>query len=70
MNAESVNLWYRIVTQQFIDKAHHRELAVLVVTANGHDELLEFADIGVDGIFTAYYSEAVRVLNNYMKSMP
>ncbi len=31
MNAESVNLWHHTVTPEFIDKAHSRGLAVLVL---------------------------------------
>lgn len=58
MNAESVNLWYRTVTQQFVDKVHQKGLAVLVYTVNAPDELLALARMGVDGIFTDYYSEA------------
>lgn len=62
MNAESVNLWYRSVTQEFIDKAHNRGLAVLVFTVNDPEELQALAYIGVDGIFTDYYLKLASLL--------
>ncbi len=62
MNATSVNLWYRTVTQEFIDKAHSRGLAALVYTVNNPDELQALALMGVDGIFTDYYSESASLL--------
>lgn len=62
MNAKSVNLWYRTVSAQFIDKAHKRGLAVLVYTVNVPDEWQMLAQMGVDGIFTDFYAEAARIL--------
>lgn len=62
MKAESVNLWYRSVTQEFIDKAHSRGLAVLVFTVNAPEDLQTLARIGVDGIFTDYYMESASLL--------
>ncbi|MFT5700764.1 MAG: glycerophosphoryl diester phosphodiesterase [Desulforhopalus sp.] len=70
MNAGSVNLWYRTVTPQFIDKAHDRGLIVLVYTVNAPEELRALADIGVDGIFTDYYVESARVLAHQMNNEP
>jgi glycerophosphoryl diester phosphodiesterase len=66
MNAESVNLWYRTISRQFIDQAHNRGLAVLVYTVNAPDELLSIAQMGVDGIFTDYYLEASHVLRQFI----
>ena len=65
MNATSVNLWHRTVTKEFIDKAHGKGLAVLVYTANDPDELKELAVMGVDGIFTDYYSDSATVLAEF-----
>ncbi len=62
MNAASVNLWYRTITPQFIDKAHQKGLAVLVYTVNDPEELRAVANMGVDGIFTDYYLESARIL--------
>jgi len=62
MKAESVNLWYLSLTQEFIDKAHSRGLAVQVFTVNSLDELQALAHMGVDGIFTDYYSESAALL--------
>lgn len=70
MKAESVNLWYRTVTPQFIEKAHNRGLAVLVYTVNDPDELQTLAQIGVDGVFTDYYLEASKVLAKYIDPLP
>ncbi len=66
MNAESVNLWYRTITQEFIDKAHNRGLAVLVFTVNAADELQALAHMGVDGIFTDHFSETASLLAPYI----
>lgn len=62
MKAASLNLWYRSVSAKFIEKAHRRGLAVLVYTVNIPEELLLAAEMGVDGIFTDYYTDAVRTL--------
>lgn len=66
MNAESVNLWHLTVTQEFVDKAHSKGLAVLLYTVNSPDELQALAHMGVDGIFTDYYSEAASLLAPYL----
>ncbi len=68
MNAKSVNLWHRTVTPQFVDKAHDKGLAVLVFTVNVPEELLELANIGVDGIFTDNYLQAASVLAHYINN--
>lgn len=65
MNAVSVSLWCRTVTQDFIEKAHARRLAVFVFTVNAPDDIKALAEIGIDGIFTDYYAEASRLLANY-----
>jgi glycerophosphoryl diester phosphodiesterase len=62
MNAVSVNLWYRTVTSQFVDRAHQKGLKVLLYTVNAPDELREVVEMGVDGVFTDYYSDSVRLL--------
>jgi len=62
MKAESINLWYRTVTPEFISKAHTQGLAVYVYTVNDPDELQTLADFGVDGIFTDFYADAARLL--------
>ena len=64
MNAASVNLWYLTITPEFIKKSHERKLAVYVYTVNDPKELEAMADLGVDGIFTDYYADAVRLLAN------
>lgn len=70
MNAESVNLWYHTVTAQFIEKAHQRGLKVLVYAVNDPDELEKIARIGVDGIFTDYYIDSARFLEEYLSPRP
>lgn len=58
MGARSVNLWYRTVTAEFVQKAHERGLAVLVYTTNSPTEWRNLANIGIDGFFTDNYAEA------------
>lgn len=63
MNAVSVNLWHRTVTTEFITKVHSRGLALFVFTVNNHHEVKKLASMGVDGIFTDFYSEAAKILS-------
>ena len=69
MSAASVNLWYRTVTPEFIEKAHQKGLAVLVYTVNSPEELLAQANIGVDGIFTDCYLQSAQVLAQYINPL-
>ena len=66
MDATSINLWYRTVSAQFIDKAHQRGLKVLVYTVNTPYEWQMLARIGVDGIFTDFYAEAAPLFADYI----
>ncbi len=63
MEARSVNLWYRTISPQFIEKAHARGLQVLVYTVNKPNELLQLIELGVDGIFTDNFALADNLLN-------
>ncbi len=65
MGAVSVNLWFRTVSAQFVEKAHKRGLAVYVYTVNAPDDLLAMAKMGVDGVFTDYYKEALELLTTH-----
>ena len=67
MKAVSVNLWHQTVPKEFIDKAHKKGLAVMVYTANTPDELQALSLMGVDGVFTDYYSDAAASLANFTK---
>lgn len=67
MRAVSVNLWYRSLGREFVERAHGRELAVFVYTVNRPDELKKLAEMNVDGIFTDFYTEAARVLAAYIE---
>ena len=62
MKAESVNLWYRSLTQECIDKAHSKGLAVLVFTVNAPEDVQTLARRGAHGIFTDYYMESASSL--------
>jgi len=62
MKAVSVNLWYRSLTQEYIDNAHSRGLAVLVFTVNAPEDLQAVVKLGVNGIFTDYYLESASLL--------
>ncbi len=62
MRAVSVNLWYRSLNKEFVEKAHNKGLSVLVYTVNDPEELKEVAAMGVDGIFTDFYEQSKQVL--------
>ena len=62
MKAVSVNLWYKTVSAEFVTRAHQKGLKVLVYTVNDPDEIEAMAELGVDGIFTDYYSQAKHLL--------
>ncbi|MCG8566096.1 MAG: hypothetical protein MI747_13545 [Desulfobacterales bacterium] len=66
MKAKSVNLWFQSVTKDVVDRAHGEGLAVLLYTINGETDLLKAADMGVDGIFTDFYSQSREVLKDYL----
>ena len=66
MNAVSVNLWFRSLSRDFVERAHDRGLLVLVYTVNDPDDLMAVARMGVDGIFTDYYAQASRLLADYL----
>lgn len=66
MGAYSLNLWFGSLNASFVEKAHSRDLAVFVYTVNRADHLLAMAEMGVDGIFTDYYSEAKETLARYL----
>lgn len=63
MKATSVNLWYRTVSAEFIEKAHAQGLLVLVYTVNTAEEWREMQKMGIDGIFTDFHAEAKQALN-------
>ncbi len=63
MKARSVNLWYRTVSREFVEKAHGKGLLVLVYTVNEPDELLQLAELGVDGVFTDNFALAASLLD-------
>ncbi|MCG8472076.1 MAG: hypothetical protein MI742_09485 [Desulfobacterales bacterium] len=62
MNAVSVNLWFQTVSEAFVEEAHKRGLKVLLYTINSKDELLAAAKMGVDGVFTDFYTESKEML--------
>ncbi len=62
MEAVSINLWHKTVSEEFVAKAHARGLKMLVYTANTKEDLLAAARCGVDGIFTDYYMQAAEIL--------
>ena len=66
MKAASVNVWFQTVTPAFVEEAHKRGLKILLYTINAKEDLLKAAEMGVDGIFTDFYSEACEVLKAYL----
>ncbi len=63
MNASSINLWYRPLSSEFIEKAHKRGLAVYAYTVNLPADVLSLKEMGVDGIFTDYFADTARLLD-------
>lgn len=64
MRATSVNLWFQTVNKDFVDKAHDRGLAVFVYTVNKPQDWQKLVEMGVDGFFTDYYTDASEFLQN------
>lgn len=62
VKASSVNLWFRTVGESFIRKAHRRDIAVLVYTVNDSSDWQILSEMGVDGFFTDFYSDAASFL--------
>jgi len=52
----------KIITKDFVDKAHELNLAVHAWTVNEPDEMRRMISLGVDGIITDYPSTLLRVL--------
>lgn len=55
-NAVSLNLWYQSVTASIVNRAHAAGLKILAYTVNTLDEAEKMRGLGVDGIFTDFYS--------------
>jgi len=64
MKASSVNLWYRSLSPEFINRAHDRGLAVLVYTVNNPEILQTMRRYGADGVFTDDYADAAVLLSD------
>lgn len=67
MKASSVNLWFRTVSSGFVERAHQAGLKVYVYTANEPQDLHNLLAIGVDGIFTDFYTKSKHILRPYLK---
>jgi glycerophosphoryl diester phosphodiesterase len=52
----------KIITKDFVDKAHELNLVVHAWTVNEPDEMRRMVSLGVDGIITDYPSTLLRVL--------
>lgn len=52
-----------VVTKDFVDAAHERNLKVHVWTINSKDEMQRLIDLGVDGIMTDYPNELLKLLD-------
>ena len=51
-----------VITQRFVDAAHHRGLQVHAWTINDEADMRRLIDLGVDGLITDYPDRLVRVL--------
>ena len=54
MEAFSVNVSLKHITQAFVEEAHHRGLKVYVYTVNHLSDIERMRSISVDGVFTNY----------------
>lgn len=66
LGAVSVNLWFQPLSKDFVEQAHAKGLAVLVYTVNKEADLLASAEMGVDGIFTDFYTHSKEVVADYL----
>ncbi len=64
MNASSVNLWFQTVKPEFIKQTHKYGLKLFAYTVNEEKHIKNLEKTGVDGIFTDYYSNALRFLQD------
>ena len=53
-----------VITNQFLDAAHHRHLNVSVWTVNSEEDMRQLITMGVDGILTDYPDRLVKIINN------
>jgi glycerophosphoryl diester phosphodiesterase len=52
----------RVLTRDFVEAAHGRNLRVHVWTVNAEGEMRRFIEMGVDGIMTDYPDRLLKVL--------
>ncbi len=55
--AFSLNLWYKTVSKEFIEKAHSKGLKVFLYTVNEKEDIKNIKFLKPDGFFTDYYIE-------------
>ena len=55
MKAFSINLWFKTVSKEYIEKAHKKGLKVFLFTVNEKKDIDSVKDLNPDGIFTDYY---------------
>lgn len=60
--AYSINVWHKNVQQDFIKKVHDNGMKIYAYTVNEKEDILKARDMGVDGIFTDFYSDAYELL--------
>lgn len=52
-----------VVTKRFVEAAHNKNVQVHVWTVNKVDEMRRLIELGVDGIFTDYASQLIKLLD-------
>lgn len=65
MQAMQVPEWagaVRVLTRDFVEAAHGRNLRVHAWTVNAEDEMRRLLDMGVDGVMTDYPDRLLKVL--------
>ena len=58
------NIGFQIITKEFIEAAHERNLKVHVWTINQPEDMKRLLDLGVDGIMTDYPDRLLELLKN------
>lgn len=55
MKAISLNLWYKTVSKEFIERAHSKGLKVFLYTVNEKEDIKNIKYLKPDGFFTDFY---------------
>lgn len=68
INATSINVWHKNITENFIQKAHKNGFKVFAYTVNKPEDIQRVLGLGVDGFFTDFYKEGFRQIEIFNKT--